>query len=68
MPRFRKTHPDGVGEGDARISILLPKQIDRQLRALAASRGSAVSPIIREWIVEKLREVDPDGHAPRSSR
>jgi predicted DNA-binding protein len=63
----RKITPNGVTEGDARISILLPKRIDRQLRALSASTGTSVSKIVRAWIVEKLREVDQDGRGTKTS-
>jgi len=52
----RKITPSGVGDADTRVAVLLPKGVDRQLRALAARRNSAVAPIIREWIIEKLRE------------
>jgi hypothetical protein len=56
VPGARKTrHPNGIGDADARISILLPKDIDRQLRALSASTGTSVSKIVRAWIVEKLQ-------------
>jgi len=39
--------------------IIVPKDIDRQLRMLANSRGSGVGRLIREWIAEKLREAEP---------
>jgi hypothetical protein len=31
--------------------------VDEQLRRLATQRGSAGSRIVRDWIIEKLREV-----------
>jgi hypothetical protein len=56
LPGKRKITPSGVGDADTRVAVLLPKEVGRQLRALAARRNSAVAPIIREWIIEKLRE------------
>jgi hypothetical protein len=56
MPGVRKIKPNGVGVADTRVAVLLPKDVGRQLRALAARRNSAVAPIIREWIIEKLSE------------
>jgi hypothetical protein len=41
----------------ARLTIILPVEVDEQLRRLAAQRGTAVNPIVRDWIIEKLREV-----------
>ena len=54
MPGKRKITPSGVGDADTRVAVLLPKDVGRQLRALAARRNSAVAPILREWIIEKL--------------
>jgi hypothetical protein len=45
-------------ETDVKIAILVPRDFDRQLRALAARRGDRVGPIIRGWIIKKLREVE----------
>jgi hypothetical protein len=62
----RKITPLGVGDADTRVAVLLPKEIDRQLRALAARRNSAVAPIIREWIIEKLASEASRPHEPAS--
>ena len=43
-------------EPAARHTIILPVEIDERLRRYAAERGSQVAPIVREWIIEKLRE------------
>jgi len=61
LPGKRKITPSGVGDADSRVAVLLPKEVGRQLRALAARQNSAVAPIIREWIIEKLREVGSGG-------
>ena len=66
VARVRKINREGVGDVDTRVPVLLPKDVGRQLRALAARRNSAVAPIIREWIIEKLQEAssgDRDGDA-----
>ena len=44
---------------------MLPKEVGQRLRVLAARRKTAVAPIVREWIIEKLaaeevRSPDPD--------
>ncbi|HWB48366.1 MAG TPA: hypothetical protein VG651_04590 [Stellaceae bacterium] len=57
MAGKRKVTETGVRVADTRVAVVLPKDIGRQLRALAVQRNSAVAPIIREWIIEKLREV-----------
>jgi hypothetical protein len=46
-------------ETAVKLTLLLPEDMDRQLRALAASRGDRVGPIVRAWIVEKLAEAEP---------
>jgi len=56
----RKITSNGIGVADARISILLPTKIDRQLRALSASTGTSISKIVRAWITEKLRDGSTD--------
>jgi hypothetical protein len=58
MPGVRKMKPEGVDDADTRVSVLLPRDIGRQLRALAARRNSAVAPILRQWITEKLAAED----------
>jgi hypothetical protein len=63
MPGVRKIKQTGVGDADTRVSVVLPKEVGRQLRALPARRNSAVAPIVREWIIEKLAE-----HAQRLRR
>jgi predicted DNA-binding protein len=63
VPGVRKINPEGVGVADTRVAVLLPKDVGRQLRALAARRNSAVAPIIREWIIEKLNETGDSGVA-----
>jgi hypothetical protein len=50
----RKITASGVGVADTRMAVVLPKEVGRQLRALAARRNSAVAPILRDWIIEKL--------------
>jgi predicted DNA-binding protein len=47
-------------ETNAKITLLLPADLDQQLRALAARRGSPVGPMVREWITEKLAETAND--------
>jgi hypothetical protein len=54
MAGIRKVRSTGVGDADTRITVLVPREIARQLRALAAARGSPVAPIVRTWITEKL--------------
>lgn len=65
MPGVRKIKPEGVGDADTRIAVLVPKEIGRQLRALAARRNSAVAPMVREWIIEKLTEAGSSAPATR---
>ena len=48
-------------EGKARITITLPVEVYEQLRRLAARRGTAVNPIVRDWIVEKLGQIERPG-------
>lgn len=49
----------------ARITITLHVEVDEQLRRLAAERGTAVNPLVRGWIVQKLGEFGPEGpHQP----
>jgi hypothetical protein len=50
----RKYRP--VDETTAKLTIVVSKDLDRQLRMLAARRGSGVGPMVRAWIVEKLNE------------
>jgi hypothetical protein len=38
-----------------KLTVAIPVDLDRQLRALAARQGIGVSPMIREWVLEKLR-------------
>jgi hypothetical protein len=38
----------------ARLSIVVPVEVEQQLRRLVAKRGSAINPIVRDWIIEKL--------------
>jgi len=45
-----------------KITLMVPVDVDRQLRVLAARRGIGVGPVIREWIVEKLRTATSDRH------
>jgi plasmid stability protein len=52
MAGTRKYNP--VDEDTAKLTIIVPKDIDRQLRVVAARHGSGVGPLVREWIVEKL--------------
>jgi hypothetical protein len=49
-------------ETDVKLTLLLPPDVDRQLRALAARRGDRVGPIVREWIIEGLREAEASTH------
>jgi hypothetical protein len=67
---MRKPRMNGVGVADTKITIALPKDIDRQLRALAARRGQKITPIVREWIIETLVEIGsaPEAASRRSSR
>jgi hypothetical protein len=37
-------------------TIIIPKDVDRQPRVLASSRGSGVGPMVRERVSEKLSE------------
>ena len=39
-------------------TIIIPKDVDRQLRVLASSRGSGVGPMVRERVSEKLSEAE----------
>jgi hypothetical protein len=70
MSGMRKPRMNGVGVADTKITIALPKDIDRQLRALAARRGQKITPIVREWIIETLVEIGsaPEAASRRSSR
>jgi hypothetical protein len=56
MPGTRKYNP--VDEDTTKVTIIVPKDIDRQLRMLAARQGSPVGPMIREWIAEKLKAAE----------
>jgi hypothetical protein len=38
------------------LTLLLPANLDRQLRALASRRGQPVGAVVRAWITEKLAE------------
>ena len=58
MTGTRKYNP--VDEDTTKVTIIVPKGIDRQLRILAARRGQPVGPIVREWIVEKLQKAEPN--------
>lgn len=49
-------HYRSSDEQKARLTIILPVEVEQQLRRLAAQRGSAVNPLVREWIIEKLDE------------
>jgi hypothetical protein len=39
-------------------TIIIPKDVDRQPRVLASSRGSGVGPMVRERVSEKLSEAE----------
>ena len=39
-------------------TIIIPKDVDRQLRVLASSRASGVGPMVRERVSEKLSEAE----------
>jgi hypothetical protein len=41
-----------------KLTFNLPTDVDRQLRALAALRRVGVGPMIREWLIEKLKETE----------
>jgi hypothetical protein len=41
-----------------KLVTLVSEDMDRQVRALAAKRGVGVATLVREWIIEKLREID----------
>jgi hypothetical protein len=45
----------------ARLTIVVPVDVDEQLRRLAAKRSTGVNPIVRDWIIEKLGEFGPKG-------
>jgi hypothetical protein len=53
---------------DVKFTMLLPPDLDRQLRMLAARRGQPVGPIVREWITEKLREAGKAGEANKRAK
>lgn len=54
MPGFRKYNdPD---EKTVKLTLLVPVDLDRQLRTLSAGRGIGVGPMIREWLIEKVLE------------
>jgi len=46
---------NSAGEDTTKFTVVVPKDIDRQLRMLAARQGSGVGPMVRGWIAEKLR-------------
>jgi hypothetical protein len=48
-------------ETTAKITILIAPALDRQLRELAVRRGQPVGGVVREWIVQGLREAEPSG-------
>jgi hypothetical protein len=48
----------------AKLTLALPMDLDRRLRALAARRGISVGPMIRGWLVEKLAAIN--GTVPKS--
>jgi hypothetical protein len=52
MPGTRKYN--SVDEDTAKLTIVVPKYLDRQLRMLAARRGDRVGPMVRTWIADKL--------------
>ena len=47
-------------ETAVKLTLLVPVDLDRQLRALVARQGMGVGPLVRQWIAEKLREVEKD--------
>jgi hypothetical protein len=47
----RLRDPDGES---VKITVHLPSQIERHVRALAARRGIGVSPLVRGWIEREL--------------
>jgi hypothetical protein len=50
---------NSVDEDTTKVTIIVPKDIDRQLRMLAARQGSGVGPMVRAWIADKLHEAEP---------
>jgi len=56
MPGTRKY--GSVDETTAKLTVIVPLDIDRELRALAARQGIAVGPMIRGWISGKLKEAE----------
>jgi hypothetical protein len=61
MPGTRKFN--AVDDDTTKVTIIVPKDIDRQLRMLAARQGSGVGPLVRVWIAEKLDEARGDDPA-----
>jgi hypothetical protein len=43
-------------ETTTKITLIVPLDVDRQLRALAARRGQPVGGVVRQWITAGLRE------------
>ena len=54
MPGTRKY--GAVDEITAKPTVVVPLDIDRELRALAVRQGIAVGPMIRRWLIEKLSD------------
>lgn len=52
MPGTRQFRdPD---ETTVKLTLAVPKDLDRQLRALAARQGIGVGPLVRGWIEKEL--------------
>jgi hypothetical protein len=47
-----------------KITLMVPADVDRQLRELAVRRGQPVGPMVRMWITEKLRKAEPGQKQP----
>jgi len=49
---------NSVDEDTTKLTVVVPKDLDQQLRALASRRGSGVGPMVREWIIKEARAAD----------
>jgi hypothetical protein len=49
---------NSVDEDTTKVTIVVSRDLDRQLRVLAASRGQPVGPMVRAWIAEKLKQAE----------
>jgi len=53
MPR-----PAGKTAKTRTISVVLTEEQDAQIRALACDEDLPISVLVRQWIVERLREIE----------